>query len=262
MGQFDSPTEAALTQLKIEHAAISPVDVVVERVAGIASKILELAGFQGASVTSDLVFSLKGIAATKDEGNLIYFAEALVDDIRRLYRWNDEMRRQVEDLLQSQQFYEAVANATLYVVRTNVQARLKRLARIVANGVKEGHLEPESLDDAMRAAIFLTEKDIAVLRIVYELQSDMLSPENLNKQPGQRSNELQRKWQVWWGQHINEYRGLKGLEFRDSCARLQAEGLVGTLSKSFAESPTRDDLELLLTGLRFYQRLEAIAEKT
>ena len=155
-----------------------------------------------------------------------------------------------------------MANATLYVVRTNVQARLKRLARIVANGVKEGDLEPESLDDAMRAAIFLTEKDMAVLRIVYELQSDMLSPENLNKQPGQRSNELQRKWQVWWGQHINEYRGLKGLEFRDSCARLQAEGLVGTLSKSFAESPTRDDLELLLTGLRFYQRLEAIAEKT
>ena len=92
MRQFDSPTEAALTQLKIEHAAISPVDVVVERVAGIASKILELAGFQGASVTSDLVFSLKGIAATKDEGNLIYFAEALVDDIRRLYRWNDEMQ--------------------------------------------------------------------------------------------------------------------------------------------------------------------------
>ena len=29
MGQFDSPSEAALNQLKIEHAAISPVGVVV-----------------------------------------------------------------------------------------------------------------------------------------------------------------------------------------------------------------------------------------
>ena len=262
MGQFDSPTEAVLAQLKIEHAAISPVGVVAERIVGIASKLLELAGFQGASVTSDLVFSLKRVAATKDEGNLIYFAEALVDDIRRLYRWNDEMQRQVEHILQTKQFYEAVANATLYVVRTNVQARLKRLARVLANGVKEGDLEPESLDDAMRAAVFLTEKDIEVLRIVYELQSDMLLPENLNKQPGQRTNELQRKWQVWWGEHIEEYRGLKGLEFRDSCARLQSEGLVGTVPKSFAASPTRDDLELLLTGLRFYQRLEAIAEQT
>ena len=137
MRQFDSPTEAALTQLKIEHAAISPVDVVVERVAGIASKILELAGFQGASVTSDLVFSLKGIAATKDEGNLIYFAEALVTTSAASIDGTTRCS-QVQNLLQSQQFYEAVANATLYVVRTNVQARLKRLARIVANGVKEG----------------------------------------------------------------------------------------------------------------------------
>jgi hypothetical protein len=262
MGQFDSQTEAALTQLKIEHAAISPVGVVVQRIAGVGSKILELAGFQGASVTSDLVFSLKGVAATKDESNLIYFAEALVGDIRRLYRWNDEMRQQVENLLKSDAFYETVANATLYVARTNVQARLKRLAHVIANGVKEGDLEPESLDDAMRAAVFLTEKDIEVLRIVYELQSDMLSPENLNKQPGQRTNELQRKWQEWWGRHIDEYRGLKGLEFRDSCARLQSEGLVGTVPKSFAASPTRDDLELLLTGLRFYQRLEAIVEQS
>ena len=262
MGQFDSPTEAALTQLKIEHAAISPVGIVVERIAGVGSKLLELVGFQGASVTSDLVFSLKGVAATKDEGNLVYFAEALVDDIRRLYRWNDEMRQQIDNILRSQPFDQVVANSTLYVVRTNVEARLKRLARVVANGVKEGDLEPESLDDAMRAAIFLTEKDIEVLRIVYELQSDMLSPENLNKQPGQRTNELQRRWQVWWGQHIEEYRGIKGLEFRDSCARLQSEGLVGTVPKSFAASPTRDDLELLLTGIRFYKRLEAITERS
>jgi hypothetical protein len=80
IGQFDSPTEATLTQLKIEHAAISPVGVVAERIIGIASKLLDLAGFKGDSVTSDLVFSLKGVAANKGEGNLIYFAEALVDD--------------------------------------------------------------------------------------------------------------------------------------------------------------------------------------
>jgi hypothetical protein len=37
MGQFDSPTEAALTQLKIEHAEISPVGVVVERILPLAT---------------------------------------------------------------------------------------------------------------------------------------------------------------------------------------------------------------------------------
>jgi hypothetical protein len=261
MGRFDSPTEAALAQLKIDQSALSPVSFAVEKLVGIGSKILELAGYQGASVTADLVFGLKGLAAAKDESNLIYFAEALVDDIRRLYRWNEEMRQRVETILKSKEFQEAVANATLYVARTNVETRLKRLARVLANTIKDGNLEPETLDDAMRTAVFLTEKDIEVLRIVYELQSDMLSPENLNKQPGQRANELQRKWQVWWGQHIDQYRGLKGLEFRDSCARLQSEGLVGTVPKSFAASPTRNDLELLVTGLRFYKCLEAIIER-
>jgi hypothetical protein len=171
MGQFDSTTEAALAQLKIDQSALSPVSFAVEKPVGIGSKILELAGYQGASVTADLVFGLKGLAAAKDESHLIYFAEALVDDFRRLYRWSEEMRQRVEKTLKSQEFQEAVVSATLYVARANVETRLKRLAHVLANTIKDGNLEPETLDDAMRTAVFLTEKDIGALRIVYKLQS-------------------------------------------------------------------------------------------
>jgi hypothetical protein len=261
MGQFDSPTEAALVQLKIESLSSSPVASSVETVLSIGSKILELCGVQGASVSGDLLFALKGLAARKDEDNLIYFGEALVNDIRRLYRLNDEMRMQVGEILASKQFQMIVANATLHVTRTNVEIRLRRLAHIIANGVREGDLESESLDDMMRTAATLTERDIEVLQIVYGMQSDMVSPENLTKQRGERTNDLQRRWQVWWSQHIKDYKGVRGLEFKNSCARLQAAGLVGPLSKSFAQSPTQDDLELLLTGLRFYEHLQEISRE-
>jgi hypothetical protein len=258
MGQFDSPSEGALGQLKSECLSLSPVGNVVEKVASIGSKILELKGLRGASIFSDFIFSLKGVAATKDEANLIYFGEALVDDISRLYRLNEEMRLRIERILVSQEFQEAVANATLHITRTNVPARLKRLATVIANGVREEDLEQESLDDMMRSAVVLTERDIELLRNVYGMQHDMLSPENLKKQRGQRTNELQRMWQDWWSIYIAEYQGLKGLEFKNSAARLQAAGLVEPIPKSFAASPTQNDLELLLSGLKFYERLQEI----
>jgi hypothetical protein len=93
------------------------------------------------------------------------------------------------------------------------------------------------------------------------MQHDMVSQENLTKQPGQRTNELQRKWQVWWAEHINDHRGIKGLEFKNSGGRLQSAGLVGPMPRSFAGSPTQDDLELYLAGMKFYERLQEISEQ-
>jgi hypothetical protein len=168
-------------------------------------------------------------------------------------------QKQVEGVLTSPEFHETIANATLHVVRTNVEVRLKRLSHIVANGVRENDLEAESLDDMMQSASLLTEKDIKVLQIVYEMQKDMLSPEILSKQRGERTNELQTKWQAWWSQNIKNYQGVAGLEFKNSSARLLAAGLVGPMPKSFGQSPTPDDLELLLNGFKFYEHLREIA---
>ena len=259
MNQFDSPTEAALRQLEIESRSSSPATAIVQSVVGVGSKLLALCGEPGTAILGDLILTLKDLAVRKDEANLIYFGHALLDDIRRLYRKNDEMRKQVQEILTSTEFQETIANATLHVVRTNVEVRLKRLSHIVANGVRENNLEEESLDDMMRSASLLTENDIKVLQIVYEMQKDMLSPEILSKQRGERTNALQSKWQRWWGQNIKNYQGVTGLEFKNSSARLLAAGLVGPMPKSFSQSPTLDDLELLLNGIKFYEHLREIA---
>lgn len=255
MSQFDSPTEASLTQIKIQAESST---LVGRAMAGIGTTIVKLATGAGASSLVDLVTGLKDAAVNKDMSNLIYFAEALLDDIRRLYRLSDEQRQRTDQLLSSDSFQETIANATLHITRTNMKTRLKRLARVLTNSVRDEDLEPESVDDMMWCAVTLTERDVEVLGIVYDMQRDLLSPQNLETQRGQRTNHLQRKWQDWWRAHLQSYRGVSGLEFQNSVARLQAAGLVGLIPKSVAESPVQNDMELLIFGHRFYKRLRQI----
>ena len=257
MAQFDSPSEAALERLKADlsiSTAGSPLEV--------GRGVFALAISHGAgSVLAgfNLLESLKKLGARKDEANLIYLGEAIVDDVRRLYRLNDDMKRRLQSMLDSPQFAEAVANATLHATRTNVKERLKRLAHVISNGIREGDLAHENLDDMMRLAVILTDNDVKVLKIVYEMQRDLFSPESLRNQRGFRSNLIMRRWQEWWGQHIGDYSGEGLLEFMNSSARLFGEGLVIQIQKSFANSPVQDDMELLLSGKRFYEHLVDIA---
>jgi hypothetical protein len=61
MGQFDSPTEAALARIKSEASSSSPVDPVVDKIANPGGMILEGIGFKGASAgvgfLSDMLLS-------------------------------------------------------------------------------------------------------------------------------------------------------------------------------------------------------------
>jgi hypothetical protein len=260
MGQYDSPTEAALARLRSEKLSSSPVDGAVEKVATLGGIILEAIGFTGAATPSSFLSALKSLAVGKDEDNLIYFGEALIDDIRRLYRLYEGLKQRFDERINSPEFTAVVANATLHITRTNVENRLKRLAHLIVNGVKEDDLELESLDDMMRAAVELTEYDIAVLKSIYEMQIEMFSAQSMNQQQAQRINGLQRKWQDWWGLNLANYQGVKGMKFNSSCTRLQAAGLIASLgAKSRSESPTTSDYELLLEGKKFYERLQEIA---
>ncbi|MGD0547352.1 MAG: hypothetical protein ABR991_05930 [Terracidiphilus sp.] len=260
MGQFDSPTEAALARLKSESLSSSPVEEKVDKIITLGGIILEAIGINGASGATRFFTTLKSLAANKDEGNLIYFGEALIDDIRRLYRLHEELKQRFDERINSPEFNAVVANATLYITRTNVESRLRRLAHLIVNGVKENDLEPESLDDMMRAAVELTEHDISILKSIYEMQNEMFSKKSMNQQQAQRINGLGRKWQDWWRQNLQSHQGTNGMAFNSSCTRLQAAGLIASIgAKSISESPTTSDYELLLEGKNFYERLQEIA---
>src|ERR1035437_3336495 len=223
MGQFDSPSEAALARIKSEYLSSSPVDDAVERIANLGGMILEVAGFAGASGGIGFLNALKNLAVNKDEGNLIYFGDALVDDIRSLYRLYKELKQQFDERISSPEFSAVVANATLHITRTNVESRLKRLAHLIVNGVKENDLEPESLDDMMRAAVGLKDEDIITLSEIYEMQIHLFSSEFLQKQEAENYNQyatlhnrLLWLWGEWWKKNLWRFLGMNGLLFNNS----------------------------------------------
>ena len=257
MGQFDSPGEAALARLKSDALSSSYVDGAVDRISGLGGIILEAVGFKGASGLVDLFSNLKSLAATKDETNLIYFGEALVDDIRRLYRLFEGIKQQLDDEINSPAFGKAVANATLHITRTNIEGRLKRLAHLIANGVKESDLEEESLDDMMRAAVELKDADIILLRKIYDSQNPMLGVKNLNSQNWH--GNVQGVWREFVDSgNLNSE---EHLGYRSSFARLESLGLIQRVENAGMYGVGNDLYALLMEGKKFYERLQEISSE-
>jgi hypothetical protein len=257
MSQFDTPTEAALSRFKSEELSSSPVDGAVEKVANLGGMILEAIGFKGASAGIGFLSALKNLAANKDEANLIYFGEALVDDIRRLYRLHEELRQQFDESLKSLEFNSAVANATLHITRTNIESRLKRLAHLLTNGVSNNDLEPESLDDMMRAAVELKDRDVSALKFIHSFQSEIMV--KAGKWPDQWLLDVQKSWQSSTFERgvALQKAGSDDFGWRSSLSRLQAFGfIIAVPANSTTNSPGNEPYGLLPEGFIFLQRLK------
>jgi hypothetical protein len=258
MGQFDSPAEAALERLKSESLSSSPVEEKVDKLLTLGGIILEAVGVKGASGSTRFFTTLKNLAANKDEGNLIYFGDALNDDIRRLYRLYESLKQRFDERLSSPEFTAVVANATLYITRTNVESRLKRLAHLITNGVKEDDLEPESLDDMMRAAVELTDWDVIVLGKMFESQKQILSNRNSSYD---WSTNVGHIWSDWG--RVFSLGEEQHIKLRPSLSRLQSLGLIAEAQTNFTKdgSLARQAFGLLPEGMKLYERLQEIAVK-
>jgi hypothetical protein len=258
MGQFDSPTEAALARLKSESLLPSTVDGNVEKVVTLGGIILEAMGFTGASASVRFLSILKSLAANKDESNLIFFGDALVDDIRRLYRLHGELKQQFDERINSPVFSALVANATLHITRTNVENRLKRLANLIANGVKEGDLEANGLDDMMRSAVELKDADIAILENLYKWQNHILSEKGMN--PTKWYGDIQSAHQnLVQSGALNTH---EHLSYRSSYLRLERLGLIQQITSiNNLDGIGYELYALLMEGKKFYERLQEIAVK-
>ena len=259
MGQFDQETDAALAQLNNEAISEVPGVEFVE-IIGDLIKLIGTGGVWGLTGgISSLALKVRRLAGESYASNLIYAITAVRNDLATLYERYEALRSRIDSLPADPKFAEAISALALRAMHTSVKDRLKRLARIVVNGVKENDLESERLDDMMRAAVELREDDITVLKNLYEMQRDMFLPEMLNCEHNQKINTLLRRWQEWWMQNIEQYKGSKGMNFNSSCTRLQSLGfIVPLVGRSFAQSPTSSDYELLFEGMRFYERLREI----
>ena len=158
---------------------------------------------------------------------------------------------------ESKEFLQALASGVLQTQRTTQESRLKRMAWIIANGLRENDLEPENTDDMMRAAVELKEHDIEVLGSIHKMQRHLFSPAELRKEYSWRINDIHSLWDNWWKSKASQsYQGINGMNLNGSFARLQSAGLIGSIgTTSILHGSTMHDYELLPDGKKFYERL-------
>ena len=234
MGQFDLETDAALGQINFEELSTIPGGEFAE----IIGDLLKLVGGGGplgvAGGISNLLLKVRKLAGASYGSNLIYTITAVRNDLATLYERYGDLRERIDSLRTDPKFAEAISALALQAMHTSVKDRLKRLARIVENGVKEGDLEPESLDDMMRAATELSEPDISLLKELYEHHS--VQPMNMNE-TGMDKTEI--------------------VERLESVAKLQAAAFVHLRTPGLDQGA--NIVVLFPRGKKFYERLQEIS---
>ncbi len=260
MGQYDLATEAALSQLKSDELAKTPGGEFVDLV----NDLLSLVGVKGptgiASGASNLLLKVRRLAGASYADNLIFAISAVRDDLKSLYKKHAELRERIESLENEPKFIEAISALALRAMHTSVKDRLKRLARIVVNGVKENDLEPESLDDMMRAAVELTEKDLLELGVFCFRQTKILAV--AESSPMQWHENVRNDWQQRTIANSVAFRErrLSYLDHIGSCPRLAAFGFIVAISpRGTSNSPEDTPYALLPQGKQYYERLQDIA---
>ena len=232
MGQFDTEIDAVLTQLKYEAPSETPGGEFVE----IIGDLLKLIGsgnpFGLAGGLSNLALKVRKLAGASYASNLIYTTTAVRNDLATLYERYENLRGRIDSLPTDPAFAEAISALALRAMHTSVKDRLKRLARIVVNGVKENDLEPDGLDDMMRGAAELSEPDISLLKELYERPS----PIDMNETDRGRTDFAERMGSV---------------------AKLQAVAFVQLRTPGLDLGA--NIVVLLPKGKKFYERLQEIA---
>jgi hypothetical protein len=261
MSQFDLETDAALAQVKFEELSTTPGGEFVE----IIGDLLKLVGGGGplgiAGGISNLSLKVRKLAGASYGSNLIYTITAVRNDLATLYVRYENLRERIDSLQSDPKFSEAISALALQAMHTSVKERLSRLARIVVNGVKEGDPDPEHLDDMMRAAVELTERDILELGEFVSRQSGILA--EAEKSPMQWHDAVRAKWQSWGIEDHNAHSWRRTLSYFELCssrARLAGLGfIVAIRPKGTSNSPAEVPYVLLPEGKKFYESLQEIA---
>ena len=263
---------------KIEEISRSPVGSVIDNAVSIARPALALGSaviVSGASASSGLAIAggvvaglgivdwFRKLGAAKVNENLEALGQATEDALNRVENILREQGITIGEIkarIESQEFAEGMASASLQALRTTQEGRFKRMARILANGVKENDITQESTDDMMRAAVELKDADIMLLGEIHEIQRPFMKTQIwIDKPIAQKWNELSGYWQKYWNENQERYSGLPGMMLMGSFARLESLGMIAPgPNRSSASSPVAQSYFLLPEGARFYERLQEI----
>jgi hypothetical protein len=250
MGQFDSRTDAVLTQIQHEDLSSSPGGEFLELTGELISLIGTSRPLAAIGKSASLLQKIRRLAGSSYGSNLVYVITAVRDDLADLHKSHQELRERIESLGTDPRFAEAISALALRAMHTSVKDRLKRLARIIANGVKYDDLEPENLDDMLRAATELTDRDITVLKKIADEQLKV-TIYSLTTVDG-TINFPREVWQV-----LEQERFItpgNQMEIRSSLARLQAVGFGAEIQTT--ESSWRPRFLISPGGTKFLAYLQ------
>lgn len=198
-----------------------------------------------------------GLGVATLEENLEHLADAAEAALSRVEKNLDAQGVRIEEIerrLHSDELLEGIKTATLQAQRTKDKKRLERMALILANGVAENNLEPESLDDMMRAAVELKDSDIALLGKICKSQGPLLREKGLT--PTNWFGQV--PW--YWDQFIESEAidPSMHLVYRSSLSRLESHGLIQKFREISTASVGLEHYALLKEGLEFFERLQEI----
>lgn len=257
---------------RMEEISKSPAGGVIENAVTLARPALAV----GAALTASGASSATGIAiagsvvaglgivdwfrklgSAKVNENLEALGQATEDALNRVeatLRAHGTTIDEINRRLNSAEFKEGMASAALQALRTSQQSRLKRMALILANGIKEDDLEPESLDDMMRAAVELKDADIVLLERIYKIQVHIIR--EVTGTDNDRLHRIVTDWTARTKLRI-ENGGIELGSCRGSLARLQAQAFIQLRTPGFDAGA--EIAVLLEDGAKFYERLQEIA---
>jgi hypothetical protein len=272
MGLTGNEVSAVNQQRRSEEIAKSPVGRVLSSGTSVAGAAVTLGaslvsgGPPGLALAGSVVAGMgivdwfRELGTGKVQENLDALGQAAEDAFSRVERVLAAQGKSIEEIqkrFESEELKHTMAGASLQALRTANKNRLKRLALILANGVKQGDFAVESTDDMMRAAIELKDTDISILGSLYQLWKPLLDRVGRAKHSTSSSpnfhNEIQTVWHAF-GRSLNP---AEQLEYRGSFARLQSHGMIQQVTFSNNEVG-RESYVLLEDGARFYERLQEI----
>jgi len=274
MGIPENEVAADNQRRRMDELSTSPVGGVVESAASAVRPALAVGSALvagGVSATSGLAVAgsivaglgivdwFRKLGSSKVNENLESLGQATEDALNRVesvLREHGASIQEIKARVESAEFKEAMASAALQALRTSQSERLKRMALILANGVKENDLEPESVDDMMRAAVELKEADIILLGKIYESQKTLVEQQRRGEAPFIWHQNLQS----YWKEFVNsgKLNPQEHLTYRSSFSRLESAGFVKWIPVAGDYGVGLEIHGLLFEGKRFYERLQEI----
>jgi len=160
--------------------------------------------------------------------------------------------------LQSQEAEAARLSALFHGLRTSDPEKHARLGCLTVNCIYSEELETDNLDNMMRAAVELTEFDVALLRDMYQFA--MRPKYAASSQPKDLIQpDLFGIWQDYWHDFPTKYPGKSRGSVVGGFGRLSALGMIyGVEPTSMGVSPVAMNYWITEEGARFHRRIHEI----